>query len=283
VRKVDGVVPLLRDLSGAVARIEAYERVMLTPQAGFGVCRDCFNLTAGWDRCFACTQLVPSLDAIVPISYSVAREKLNAALAGYKRERGRWAQALRADLAVILERFLELHEGCVALAAGVDRFDLVTTVPSGDRGRDAAHPLRSIVGEMVDRTQNRYQRLLHRSEVGCSHRRFDRRRFISDCRLEGERVLLVDDTWTTGASAHSAAAALREAGASTVAAIVVGRHVNRSWHENDVRLQKLRPFDWCSCVVCSGAARGATPPNSRPRATSPFGSMAGEHAASRAA
>jgi hypothetical protein len=256
---------------------------MLRPQVGFGVCRDCFNLTAGWDRCYACTRLVHSLDAIVPISYSVAREKLNAALAGYKREGGLRAAALSADLAVILDNFLEFHEGCVALAAGVDTFDLVTTVPSGDRGRDATHPLRSIVGEMVARTQSRYQRLLHRSDVGCLHRRFDRRRFISRRRLEGERILLVDDTWTTGASAQSAAAALREAGASTVAALVIGRHINRFWRENDVRLRKLAPFDWTSCVVCSDGARAATPPILRERATGRGGSKASSHVASRAA
>jgi hypothetical protein len=43
--------------------------------------------------------------------------------------------------------------------------------------------------------------------------------------LPGARVALLDDTWTTGASAQSAAAALRLAGAQSVAVIVLGRHL----------------------------------------------------------
>jgi orotate phosphoribosyltransferase len=64
-------------------------------------------------------------------------------------------------------------------------------------------------------------------------------------------VLLIDDTWTTGASAQSAAAVLKQAGARTVAAVVIGRHLNRGWHENDQRLRRLpRPFDWSRCAFC---------------------------------
>jgi orotate phosphoribosyltransferase len=64
-------------------------------------------------------------------------------------------------------------------------------------------------------------------------------------------VLLIDDTWTTGANAQSAAAALKDAGAGPVAAVVIGRHLNRDWHENDRRLRALTtPFDWGHCVLC---------------------------------
>jgi orotate phosphoribosyltransferase len=62
-------------------------------------------------------------------------------------------------------------------------------------------------------------------------------------------VLLIDDTWTTGSGAQSAAAALRQAGAGPVAAVVIGRHVKRDWRENERRLRALaQPFDWSSCA-----------------------------------
>ena len=71
-------------------------------------------------------------------------------------------------------------------------------------------------------------------------------------------MLLIDDTWTTGASAQSAAAALKQAGAGAVVALVIGRHLKRDWHENDRRLRGIaRPFDWCRCAFC--AERGGTP------------------------
>ena len=75
----------------------------------------------------------------------------------------------------------------------------------------------------------------------------------------GRAVLLIDDTWTTGANAQSAAAALKAAGARRVAALVIGRYVNREWGHNDRRLRRLpQPFDWGRCALCDGHAPGAT-------------------------
>ena len=68
--------------------------------------------------------------------------------------------------------------------------------------------------------------------------------------LHHQSVLLIDDTWTTGANAQSAAAALKLSGAGTVAVAVIGRHLNRSHGGNDRRLRGLpRPFDWSRCAV----------------------------------
>ena len=39
-------------------------------------------------------------------------------------------------------------------------------------------------------------------------------------------MLLLDDSWVSGASAQSAAAALKRAGARRVAVVVLGRHVD---------------------------------------------------------
>jgi adenine/guanine phosphoribosyltransferase-like PRPP-binding protein len=38
-------------------------------------------------------------------------------------------------------------------------------------------------------------------------------------------VLLLDDTWTSGGTAQSAAVALKRAGARSVTVVVVGRHL----------------------------------------------------------
>ena len=110
---------------------------MLVPRRGPGVCRRCFNLTEGYAWCWPCVHGGHSLDAFVPISYSVSGGPLHAMLAGYKRCGGPQARAPEVRLGAVLWRYLELHERCLADAASVDRFDLVTTVPSSDRARDA--------------------------------------------------------------------------------------------------------------------------------------------------
>jgi predicted amidophosphoribosyltransferase len=241
-------VPTVAELSAL------YENVLLGPRRGPDVCRTCFNFTAGYATCWACAHGQPSLDAVAPISYSVSREQLHHALASYKRLDPDLARHLQAILAAILWRFLTGHETCIAgQAALTHRFDLVTTVPSGDPARDERHPLRTIVGELVGPTRDRYRRLLRRrTDTEPEPRSFSPTKFEATTGLHNQSVLLIDDTWTTGASAQSAAAALKAAGAEHVAAVVIGRHLNREWHENDRRIRGIaRPFDWQVCALCA--------------------------------
>ena len=229
-----------------------YGNFMLNPRRGPGVCRTCFTFTDGYDRCFACARTQPSLDVVAPISYSIAHEQLHHALASYKRLAGNIAQQLQAQIAAVLWRHLAAHEHCLAAETRVDAFALVTTVPSGDRARDEHHPLREIVSHTVGPSRDSYERLLERSTADIAPRTFDPAKFRARRTLDGEAVLLIDDTWTTGASAQSAGAALKHAGAGRVAAVVVGRHLKRDWHENDRRLRSIaRPFDWDRCAFCT--------------------------------
>ena len=232
---------------------DVYADFMLGPRRGPGVCTLCFNLTDGYSRCYACSQVEAWLDVVAPISYSIAGEQLHHVLGSYKRLSG--ARRLAVELAAVLSRFLNEHEACVARAAGVSRFELVATVPSGDRARDEWHPLRWMVAELVGPTRERHERLLRRSPVSVDPRAFSAEKYPAVRSLDGVGVLLIDDTWTTGANAQSAGAALKRAGAGTIAAVVIGRHLNRDWHENDCRLRRLsRPFEWKRCALCASEA-----------------------------
>jgi len=234
-----------------------YENVLLGPRPGPDVCSTCFNFTAGYDRCYACSYgrpEQPALDALAPISYSVAHEQLHHALASYKRLDGDVARRLQVILAAILWRFLNDHERCLAQAANAPGFDIVTTVPSADRHRDDDHPLRTIAADLVGPTRERYRKLLRPTGADTPKRTFSPTRFEATTKLEGQAILLIDDTWTTGATAQSAAAALKQAGAGPTAAVVIGRHLNREWHENDRRIRGIaRPFDWGACALCAEA------------------------------
>jgi predicted amidophosphoribosyltransferase len=241
-------MPTVRELAAP------YENFMLSPRPGAGVCGTCFNLTDGFAECYACTRSEHWLDAVAPISYSIAGEQLHHALAAYKRVNGEVGRRLATQLAAVLWRFLQEHERCIARAAGTERFDVVTTVPSGDPARDERHPLQHIVAELVGLTRDRHQRLLRPARAPANPHEYNPAKYEPLGTFGDHAVLLVDDTWTTGASAQSAAAALKEAGAGRVAALVIGRHVNRKWHENDRRLNAMaRPFNWSTCPLCARA------------------------------
>jgi predicted amidophosphoribosyltransferase len=230
-----------------------YGNFMISPRPGPDVCERCFNTTKGFDRCYACAHTPQWLDLIAPISYSIGGEQLHHALASYKRLTGAPARRFMVELAAVLWRHLDRHEVCIAHATtpGTTRFELVTTVPSSDPRRDGDHPLRTLVGELTGPIRGRYQRLLRRSDTQLNPREFSSEKYAAVRRIDGGSVLLIDDTWTTGANAQSAACALKAAGASTVAAVVIGRHLNRDWGDNDSRLTAGRtPFSWNECPFC---------------------------------
>ena len=246
-----------------VAELTApYENFLLAPRRGPGVCEVCFTFTRGYSRCYACAGTEQALDAMAPISYSIAHEQLHHVLAAYKREPGRLGRRLAVQLAAVLWRHLAGHERCLARAAArsphSERFELVTTVPSSDAARDDTHPLLAIVGELAGPTRDRHQRLLRRSDRPVAPHAADPEKFVCTRRLSGQPVLLIDDTWTSGANAQSAAAALKAAGAGPVAALVIGRHLKRDWHENGRRLGDISsPFEWSECALCAESGNRA--------------------------
>lgn len=136
---------------------------------------------------------------------------------------------------------------------GIDRFDLITSVPSTS-GRPA-HPLRSVVAEVVSGTADRYGDLLAIARTDLEQRAQAADRFRATRPLAGARVLVIDDTWTTGAHAQSASAALKAAGAPTVAVVAIGRWFNPAYRtdtadgESWLAEHRRRGWDWDRCCL----------------------------------
>jgi hypothetical protein len=76
-------------------------------------------------------------------------------------------------------------------------------------------------------------------------------RFSAERSRPGASVLLLDDSWVSGASAQSAAAALKRAGARHVAVVVLGRHVDPADPLGGPLAARLapRPYDPGECAV----------------------------------
>lgn len=234
---------------------ERYGSFMLNPLRRPRTCAICLTFCrAGFDRCYPCGHTPQSLAAVLPISYSVDREQLHRSLMAYKGRNvivdAETRRQFRFELAAVLWRFLAAHEHCAGAAAGVDDFPLVTVVPSS-RGLSAQeHPLARIVGDHVALTRDRFENLLLRSSVQLHEHEYDERRFEAIRDLDGEPVLLVEDTWTQGAQAQAAGAALLSAGSGPVASVVVGRHIHRDYEDNGELLADCPSvFDWEICAL----------------------------------
>jgi hypothetical protein len=165
-------------------------------------------------------------------------------------------------MAALLLAFLHDHGGCVWRDAGMPAPGRLAVVPSGC-GRPEPHPLLTLTSPRL-----RLPLVTLAIRPGSQGRDLDLNRFRADGTAAGASVLLVDDTWVSGASAQSAAAALKLAGARHVAIVVLGRHLNPSDPGTVPLAARLvpGPYDPACCAVhepaparAVGIARSAGP------------------------
>jgi hypothetical protein len=94
--------------------------------------------------------------------------------------------------------------------------------------------------------------VLRRGTVQVDHRRADDLGFLVDADVDGARILLLDDTLTTGARVQSAASALQLAGGQVVGAVVVGRVIRPEWSKESAALwsaARSRRFSFDTCCL----------------------------------
>ena len=215
-----------------------------------GICAVCRGpARPGFARCYRCAGhdlLGPGrlADAVVPVSYAIKGTPFAADLWRYKSW---WAPsaAARTSLLALLLTFLHDHGACVWHQAGMPAPGRLAVVPTGC-GRPGRHPLLELAGP--------YLRLpvtglaIRPGEQG---RDPNMNRFTAERIRPGANVLLLDDTWVSGASAQSAAAALKRSGARRVAVVVLGRHVDPGDRLGGPLAARLAPapYDPARCPV----------------------------------
>jgi predicted amidophosphoribosyltransferase len=231
---------------------------------GRGVCAVCWReARPDFRLCYQCNLARNEFrrglaDVVVPVALAVKREQLAHELWHYKDDVDPSVRArLTTRLGAVLWRFLGQHETHIAAAVAAPEFEIVTTVP-GTRERDGEHPLQRIVGTIVGQTKERYEPLLALGQdAGApSHTLIADRYRATRALRHSPAVLLIDDTWTTGSNAQSAALALRTAGAAKVATVVIGRHFDRGFRDCETYYQQAKrvKFTWDACCLELGAA-----------------------------
>ena len=192
--------------------------------------------------------------AVVPISYAVKGTAFAGDLWRYKSGLASGEPARRSMLALLLA-FLDDHGACIWRGAAMPAPDRLAVVPSGC-GRPGPHPLLALASPYL-----RLPLWPLAIRPGNQGRDLDVRRFQASRAEAGRSVLLVDDTWVSGASAQSASAALKLAGARHVAVVVLGRYINPA----DPRSARLAgelipgPYDPSACALHGSSAGPSSP------------------------
>ena len=177
-------------------------------------------------------QLGTELTRAVPISLFAPGSLLHELLVGYKAAPSRLArEERRAQLSRLLGEFLSLHLRCLAAPAlGQHADSLVVPVPSSSPPRPSwggEHPLIGVVAVAIATEPGlALAPMLVRGTEPLGHLRASRRGFRLVAPVADRRVLVVDDTYTSGARSQSAALALAEGGAHVIAIVPIGRLIH---------------------------------------------------------
>ena len=208
-----------------------------------GICPVCrTGVKAGFSKCYPCRE---SSLSVVPISLSIHGELLHHHLRHYKdNPRSSVREEFTLRLAGLLELFLHYHASC--LGGSIER---VATVPSSRR--DAPWAIVS-----------RLQRFSGQSNpLFYNHRT---KGFSVTANLRDLRILLLDDTFTSGQSLLLAHQTLIKAHAVVIGPVVLGRHVRPDYIPSKPMLECVRSAKWhprrccrCAGIVCDPPLRNA--------------------------
>lgn len=234
--------------------LQTYTQV---PAAGPGVCAVCHSGPGpGFGICFSCEtvmrQVTQPARNVIPISLYTLNSQLWHVMRYFKDGSGHSAELLAMQVAAIIARFATQHLQCIEGLTG-GRLTVVTTVPSTrSPARPGRHPLETAISR-VGALAGMREHLLDRGSARVDHNLADDHAFTVRRPLRGERVLLLDDTLTTGAHLQSAASALSMNGASAVTAVVVGRVIDPDWNDNCRRIwdrARESEFSFGQCCLC---------------------------------
>jgi hypothetical protein len=169
------------------------------------------------------TQVSHPVRLVVPVSLYKIPSQLHDVLRNYKDGRdARIRDGFQLQIAAPLPRFIERHGDCIRSEAG--DWDVIATIPSSS-GRAGPHPLETTLGRSPYLAQQT-ESLLSSGSTPIAHNRASDTGYSVTTDVEDRRVLLLDDTFTSGARGQSAASALQLARARIVAMVPVGRVIS---------------------------------------------------------
>lgn len=207
-----------------------------------GVCSVCrTGVREDFKNCRSCRehQHRPNV-RVLAISMSAHGKFLHRHLRRYKDGNADEKRIFTRRLAALLELFLQHHLDCIG-----GPFDQVATVPSATKNRDAPRVIVNQLRRFEDWT----------NPLECRTRPDNSPHFIAARSIAGQRVLLFDDTFTSGRSIFGAYRALEAVRAQVVGPLVIGRHFHpesSEWpnHRKLMKCLEKTPWSLEACGIC---------------------------------
>lgn len=231
------------------------------PREDPGVCTRCrtWNDAAPDPECSNCTDVRRAL-GVAPLAISLVSlyRKPSALRDWLTQYKGRpddhdpLVPEYKDIVAALLGRFFLEHGH--ALYDRLNRYDAVVVVPS--TSRQAPHPLEAVAHRALPSIPVLHS--LARGPGDLGFRKPAKDGYVVTENPESHnRLLLVDDVYTTGSRLNSAAFALREAGFDIAGAFVIARRVNIDFDPRAKELwarQSAETFQWRTSPVVAAAS-----------------------------
>lgn len=208
----------------------------LVPIAGaqHGICQTCRSgAKPGYANCYPCS--AGSVISVLPISMSEHGGSLHHRLRLYKRGNDQQQTEYSLQIAALLGLFLRHHMNCI----GGPPDAVVTVCPAQ---RDAP----STITRRLRSLRDCHVPLAWAGSQGHP-------RFHAPSDLKGQRVLLIDDTFTTGRNMTAACEALAVVDAEVMIPLVIGRHFRTNFATSRPLHECLQQHIWRldRCGICS--------------------------------
>lgn len=201
------------------------------------VCRYCCGAVSGYAQCYSCKELLlgaecpPELRSrIVPMTVVLNPSPWYSVLLNYKRTQWHEYAHVVASLPYL---WLQEHRSRIDALLGGPA-DIVSVVPSKRGVAYDAQPLQRALGIVIP-MRERLRQTLECADPAAYHRmKYTPNMFrVAGGIVHDKRIVLVEDTWITGATALSAAGHLIEAGAASVVVVPLAREVKPAFHGAD--------------------------------------------------
>ncbi len=201
-----------------------------------------------YDQCFNCNELLRRSSApqslrgrVVPMSITPNPGTWYSILQSYKK--GMWREYAPV-IASLAYEWLTVHEPAIERLLG-GAIDLFTIVPSKTLGVTYDSQLLRLALSLVAPVAERLAPTLacvDREAYGRT--KYAPQMFTPIAPAAGKRIVLIEDTWITGATAASAAGALLDAGASSLVITPIARDFRVQFHGDDHPYIALSRLDY---------------------------------------